>query len=60
MAVAGGSLVVLRIALLSLHFDGRLELIDWIDRWAFDPLTGRATVPGDSSAEAAALLDAGA
>ena len=23
------------------HFDGRLELINWIDEWALDPLTGR-------------------
>ena len=23
------------------HFDGRLELINWIDKWALDPLTGR-------------------
>src|ERR1700738_3868585 len=23
------------------HYDGRLELIDWIDRWALDPRTGR-------------------
>jgi hypothetical protein len=21
------------------HFDGRLELINWIDRWALDPLS---------------------
>jgi UDP-2,3-diacylglucosamine pyrophosphatase LpxH len=23
------------------HFDGRLELINWIDEWALDPLTGQ-------------------
>src|SRR6516162_7744189 len=23
------------------HFDGRLELVNWIDKWALDPLTGR-------------------
>ena len=23
------------------HFDGTLELIDWIERWALDPLSGR-------------------
>ena len=22
------------------HFDGRLELINWIERWALDPLSG--------------------
>ena len=40
------------------HFDGRLELINWIDQWALDPLTGRITVPDDSDAEAPALVDA--
>ena len=23
------------------HFDGRLELINWIERWALDSLSGR-------------------
>src|ERR1700749_2380806 len=27
------------------HRDGRLELIDWIDQWSLDPLTGRVPVP---------------
>src|SRR2546421_642049 len=40
------------------HFDGRLELIDWIDRWALDPLTGRITLPAELDAEAPALVDA--
>jgi hypothetical protein len=40
------------------HFDGRLELIDWIDRWALDPLTERIAVPEDFDAEAPALVDA--
>ena len=40
------------------HFDGRLELIDWIDQWALDPLTGRITVPDESDIEASALVDA--
>src|SRR5246500_1187823 len=40
------------------HFDGRLELIDWIDRWALDPLAGRIAVPEDVDAEAPALVDA--
>ena len=40
------------------HFDGRLELINWIDQWALDPLTGRITVLDDSDAEAPALVDA--
>jgi UDP-2,3-diacylglucosamine pyrophosphatase LpxH len=40
------------------HFDGRLELIDWIDRRALDPLTGQAVSWIDSHAEAPALLDA--
>jgi hypothetical protein len=26
------------------HFDGRLELINWIDQWALDLLTGRVPV----------------
>jgi len=40
------------------HFDGRLELIDWIDRWELDPLTGRAAAVAESDIEAAALVDA--
>jgi UDP-2,3-diacylglucosamine pyrophosphatase LpxH len=40
------------------HFDGRLELIDWIDRWAFDPLTDQAGIPIGEEAEAPALVDA--
>ena len=40
------------------HFDGRLELIDWIDRWALDPLTGRIALPADLDADALALVDA--
>jgi len=40
------------------HFDGQLELIDWIDRWALDPLTGRITLPAELDAEAPALVDA--
>ena len=40
------------------HFDGRLELIDWIHRWELDPLTGRAAAVAESDIEAAALVDA--
>jgi hypothetical protein len=40
------------------HVDGRLELIDWIDRWELDPLTGRAAAVAESDIEAAVLLDA--
>jgi UDP-2,3-diacylglucosamine pyrophosphatase LpxH len=40
------------------HFDGRLELIDWLDRWALDPLTDQAAIPVDEEAEAPALVDA--
>jgi UDP-2,3-diacylglucosamine pyrophosphatase LpxH len=40
------------------HFDGRLELIDWIDRWALDPLTDRAVILADEDAEVPALVDA--
>jgi len=40
------------------HFDGRLELIDWIDLWALDPLTGRAAAVVESDIEAPALVDA--
>src|ERR1700726_4759715 len=40
------------------HFDGRLELIDWIDRWALDPLTGRAAAVAESDIEVPALVDA--
>ena len=40
------------------HYDGRLELIDWIDRWALDPLTGRAAAVAESDIEAPALVDA--
>jgi UDP-2,3-diacylglucosamine pyrophosphatase LpxH len=40
------------------HFDGRLELIDWIDRWALDPLAGRIADPEDVDAVAPALVDA--
>jgi UDP-2,3-diacylglucosamine pyrophosphatase LpxH len=45
-------------ALLSSSFDGRLELIDWIDRGALDPLTERIALPADSDAEAPVLVDA--
>jgi hypothetical protein len=27
------------------HFDGRLELINWIERWALDPLSARLPAP---------------
>ena len=40
------------------HFDGRLELIDWIDRWALDPLTGRAAAVAESDIGAPVLVDA--
>ena len=40
------------------HFDGRLELVDWVDRWAFDLLTGRIDAPVDEDAEIPALADA--
>ena len=40
------------------HFDGRLELVDWVDRWAFDLLTGRIEAPADEDAEVPALADA--
>ena len=33
------------------HFDGTLELINWIERWALDPLTGREVVPVDADIE---------
>jgi hypothetical protein len=33
------------------HFDGTLELINWIERWALDPLTGREFVPVDADIE---------
>jgi UDP-2,3-diacylglucosamine pyrophosphatase LpxH len=29
------------------HFDGRLELINWIERWRLDPLSGRVPTPTD-------------
>ena len=29
------------------HFDGRLELINWIDRWALDPLSEGALAAAD-------------
>ena len=38
------------------HFDGRLELIDWIELWSLDPLTGQVDTPVDGDAEAPALL----
>jgi UDP-2,3-diacylglucosamine pyrophosphatase LpxH len=40
------------------HFDGRLELIDWIGRWALDPLSERIALPPDLDEEAPALVDA--
>jgi UDP-2,3-diacylglucosamine pyrophosphatase LpxH len=40
------------------HFDGRLELIEWIDRWALDPLTDRAAIPADEDAKEPALIEA--
>jgi UDP-2,3-diacylglucosamine pyrophosphatase LpxH len=42
------------------HFDGRLELIDWIERWALDPLSGRvpATVEVEAEGEIPELVDA--
>jgi UDP-2,3-diacylglucosamine pyrophosphatase LpxH len=40
------------------RFDGRLKLVDWVDRWAFDVLTGRIDVPVDEDAEVPALVDA--
>ena len=33
------------------HFDGTLELINWIERWALDPLTGQEVVPVDADIE---------
>jgi UDP-2,3-diacylglucosamine pyrophosphatase LpxH len=43
------------------HFDGRLELINWIDQWALDPLSGRVPAELEAAAEAEvpALLGAG-
>src|SRR5712692_3064849 len=40
------------------HFDGRLELVNWIDRWALDPLSGRVPteVEVEEDAEVPALL----
>ena len=40
------------------HFDGRLELIDWIDRWSLDPLTARADIAEDEDARLPALIEA--
>jgi hypothetical protein len=40
------------------HFDGRLALVHWIDRWALDPLADRAVAATESEAEEAVLLDA--
>ena len=40
------------------HFDGRLELIDWIELWSLDPLTGQVGTPVDEDAEAPVLLEA--
>ena len=37
------------------HFDGRLELIDWIELWSLDPLTGQVDNPMDENAEVPAL-----
>jgi len=34
------------------HFDGRLEVIDWIDRWALDPLIEQAAAAAESDFEA--------
>ena len=33
------------------HFDGTLELIDWIERWALDPLSGRLPVRDEVEVE---------
>jgi hypothetical protein len=33
------------------HFDGRLELINWIEQWALDPLTGRVPIAIAAEAE---------
>jgi UDP-2,3-diacylglucosamine pyrophosphatase LpxH len=33
------------------HFDGRLELINWIDEWALDPLTGRVPAAAELEEE---------
>jgi len=40
------------------HFDGRLELINWIEQWALDPLTGRlpATIEAEAEEEVSVLL----
>ena len=40
------------------HFDGRLELIDWIESWSLDPLTGRVDIEADEDAKVPALLEA--
>ena len=39
------------------HFDGRLEVIDWIELWSLDPLTGQVDTAVDEEAEAPALLN---
>jgi UDP-2,3-diacylglucosamine pyrophosphatase LpxH len=36
------------------HHDGRLELIDWVDRWALDPLMSTMLDPDEDEAEAEA------
>jgi UDP-2,3-diacylglucosamine pyrophosphatase LpxH len=33
------------------HFDGRLELVDWVDRWALDPLRVGEFSPAEEEAE---------
>jgi hypothetical protein len=33
------------------HFDGTLELINWIERWALDPLTGKTSVDAEFEAD---------
>ena len=34
------------------HFDGTLELINWIERWALDPLSGRVPAAFEVEVEA--------
>ena len=41
------------------HFDGTLELINWIERWALDPLTGQEVVPVDADIELPEPVHAG-
>jgi UDP-2,3-diacylglucosamine pyrophosphatase LpxH len=40
------------------HFDGRIELIDWIDLWSLDALTGRTDIAADEDTIVPAHVEA--